>query len=68
VGEEHPDVALSYDGLGMFFYEQDRFQRAALYLQRAQAIWEKALPAGHRRIADAHGTLGRCLVDLHQFE
>jgi tetratricopeptide (TPR) repeat protein len=47
LGSEHPDVALSLNGLAGLYAKQDQYAKAESLYQRALAIREKALGPEH---------------------
>jgi tetratricopeptide (TPR) repeat protein len=53
LGEDHPDVATSFNNLALLYQAQGRYAEAEPLLQRALAIWDQAL--GHEH---PQGTIG----------
>jgi uncharacterized protein HemY len=47
LGDEHPDVATSFNNLGSLRFSQGRYQEAATYLERALALIERLLGPDH---------------------
>ncbi|MGJ5628021.1 tetratricopeptide repeat protein, partial [Nostoc sp. CALU 1950] len=47
LGEEHPDVALSYNNLAALYYSQGRYSKAEPLYKKALSIAELSLGVDH---------------------
>ncbi|CAF4294601.1 unnamed protein product, partial [Rotaria sordida] len=43
----HPDFALSYNGIGLVYDNMKEYSKALSYFEKARIIWEKSLPPSH---------------------
>jgi CHAT domain-containing protein/tetratricopeptide (TPR) repeat protein len=57
-GQEHTEVAESYNGLGVLNWQMGRYADAEAFLKRALAIYEKAYDAGHLEVGRNKSFLG----------
>lgn len=53
LGADHPEVAVSVNGLGELYYGQGDFERAEPLFRRALEIRERALGSDHRAVAES---------------
>jgi tetratricopeptide (TPR) repeat protein len=61
LGEDHPDVAVSRNNLGLLLYDLDRPVDAIEHLERALGIWLAHLGEDHPEVATARNNLGMVL-------
>jgi tetratricopeptide (TPR) repeat protein len=57
LGEEHPDVATSYNNLAGLYYFQGRYSEAEPLYQKALALWQKLLGEEHPHVATSYNNL-----------
>jgi tetratricopeptide (TPR) repeat protein len=43
----HPDLATSYDSIGLVYYTMGDYSKAILFFERAVDIGQRSLPANH---------------------
>jgi tetratricopeptide (TPR) repeat protein len=58
LGREHPDVASTYEILGLIYDEIGEFRKGEVAFARALAIYEKASPRDDQAVARASSDLG----------
>ncbi len=61
VGEDHPRVASSLFGLGIFHYMKGELERAETYLRQALAMYVENYGEEHSRVASVQANLGLAL-------
>jgi len=57
-GEEHPDVAESYNKLCAVYTDQAKYEKALKYNQKALAIWLNVYGEDHSTIAKSYTSMG----------
>jgi tetratricopeptide (TPR) repeat protein len=57
LGEEHPDVATSYNNLAELYRVQGRYSEAEPLYQKALALWQKLLGEDHPSVATSYNNL-----------
>ena len=57
LGSNHPDVAITINGLGQLYHNQGKYAEAEPLYKRSLAIWEKALGPDHPHVATSLGNL-----------
>ena len=55
----HPDLASSYNNIGVVYENLKDYPKALSYYQKAQEIWQKSLPPGHPHIATVKRNIER---------
>lgn len=68
LGENHPDVAQSYNNLAITIVRQGRLAEAETLFRDAVRIATAALPDNHAHVAKYEGGLGTCLYEQGRFE
>ena len=58
LGEEHPDVATSYNNIGAALEAQGKYDEALVYYQKALTIRIKVLGEGHPDVATSYNNIG----------
>ena len=58
LGEEHPDVATSYDSLASLYYSQAQYAEAEFWYKKALGIRQRLLPEEHLDVATSYNNLG----------
>ena len=48
----HPDLAISYNNIGLVYDKMGEYSKALSYYEKAQQIWQKSLPPTHPYIAE----------------
>ncbi len=66
--EAHPDVAGSLFVLGLIEVSRGDAAAAEPALRRAMEIWQKRVAPGHSKLVRVQCELGRCLVDLQDYQ
>ncbi|CAF2099722.1 unnamed protein product [Rotaria magnacalcarata] len=46
----HPDLAQSYNNIGLVYKNMGEYSKALSYLEKALGIWRKSLPSTHPHI------------------
>ena len=64
LGPEHPDVAVSYNNLGIIYRSQGKFEEAAPLYTRSRAIKEKVFGPDHPKVALALNNEAALLEDM----
>ena len=67
LGPEHPDVALTLNGLGRLYYDQSNYQQAESLHQRALVIQERQLGPEHPEVARTLAYLARLLREQARY-
>jgi len=67
-GENHPDVAASYNNIGNSFQSLGRREEALQNHQLALGIWLKAFGENHPDVADSYNNIGISLQSLGRHE
>ena len=62
--ENHPDIATSYNGMGLAYGALGEYKKEFEYLLKALAIREKVLPENHPDIAISYNSLGYACNEL----
>lgn len=68
LGENHPDVAQSYNSLAITIVQDGRLVEAEPLFRDAVRIATAVLPANHPHVAKYEGGLGSCLYEQDRFE
>jgi tetratricopeptide (TPR) repeat protein len=63
LGEDHPDVAYSLNGLAAFYYSQGKYDDAETLCQRALQIFEQTLGIAHPNTIIVRGNYAQCLKE-----
>ncbi len=63
-GEEHPDVANSYNNIGVSLGDLGRYEEALEYLQKALVIQKKVFGEEHPDVATSYNNIGVSFRDL----
>ena len=61
LGEGHPDVATSYNTIGVALDSQGRYDEALVYYRKALAIRIKVLGEEHPDVASSYNNIGNAL-------
>jgi serine/threonine protein kinase/tetratricopeptide (TPR) repeat protein len=67
LGQDHPDVAMSYNNLAIILKMQRRFAEAEPYYGRALEIQRRVLGPNHESVAGTLNNLGNLHLDQNQY-
>ena len=67
LGPDHPDLAESLNALGVLWIQTERPDRALPYLQRAERIYARTLPADSPFLAMARNNVGEALRKMGRY-
>ena len=67
-GENHLCTAMSYNGIGIVYYEQDDLDNALNYFLKALAIFEKTQGVNHTQIANLYHNVGSAYVNTKKYD
>jgi tetratricopeptide (TPR) repeat protein len=59
LGEDHPDVATSYNNIGLYFYNQSNYIKSKEYLEKSLEILLKVFNEYHYHGSITYSNLGR---------
>ena len=57
LGEQHPDVAETYNNIGYYYFEQKDYTQAMEYYEKALKIWETTLGKEHAKVATSYNNI-----------
>ena len=66
-GEEHADVAASYNNLGIVYQDLGQYNEAKEYYEKALIIKKKIFGEEHAAVATSYNNLGSVSQDLGQY-
>ncbi len=67
-GENHPDVATSYNNIGAVYKDLGEYEKALEYLQKASKIRLQVLGENHPDVALSYNNIGAAYKDLGEYE
>ena len=68
LGDEHPEVATSFNNLGTVYAQQGKYELAMEQFRRAQAIREAVLSPGHPDVGNSLNNIGLVYEDLGDYD
>ncbi|MBD2509794.1 tetratricopeptide repeat protein [Nostoc muscorum FACHB-395] len=67
LGEEHPDVAISYNNLALLYSDQGRYSDAEPLHKKALELWQRLLGEEHPDVANSYNNLALLYSDQGRY-
>ncbi|CAF1692108.1 unnamed protein product, partial [Adineta ricciae] len=63
----HPDLASSYNNIGMVYSDMGDYSKALEYYERASTIQQQSLPPNHPDLASSYNNIGMVYSDMGDY-